>query len=334
MVSANYDNPCNFEKRSPTAGVPSHVPAMTLAHLSDPHISCMHGITARDLFTKRLFGYLRWKLHRGAKHGECVLSALHADLAKTSPDHIAVTGDLTHLGLSAEFKKTRQWLQSLGSPSKVTVIPGNHDRYVNTSSGKTMAYWTEYMHSDDPCDSNGRVQNLEHIFPSLRTRGRVAIIGVSTAKPSALHLATGSVGAEQLQNLEKMLARTARQKYFRVMLIHHSPAPGTDSWRKRLTDAADLQSLLSRYGVDLILHGHTHRALRDYLKLPNGRIPVMGAPSISTLDRKPERRARYYIYRISSADCDWKIGLEVRVYSPDQNRFIKESAQPLFNSPS
>ena len=65
----------------------------------------MDDITARDLVSKRLFGYLRWKLHRSAEHGSGVLSALQSDLTQTKPDHIAVTGDLTHLGLSAEYQE-------------------------------------------------------------------------------------------------------------------------------------------------------------------------------------------------------------------------------------
>ena len=295
---------------------------MSLAHLSDPHISCMNAITARDLLGKRLFGYLRWKLHRGAKHGESVLSALQADLARTKPDHIAVTGDLTHLSLSAEFKKARQWLQSLGPPSQVTVIPGNHDTYVNCDWHKTIAYWSEYMLSDTPRVDDHDMENMDRIFPSLRIRGRLALIGVCTAQPSAPHLAVGSIGAVQLHRLEKILSQTARQNYFRVILIHHPPATGIVNWRKRLTDAPALQSLLARFGVELILHGHAHRAHQSYLKTPSGSVPVMGASSITALDRHTERRARYSLYHISPGAGDWNVRLEVRIYSPVENRFI------------
>jgi 3',5'-cyclic AMP phosphodiesterase CpdA len=289
----------------------------------------MNAITARDLLNKRLFGYLRWKLHREAGHGDSVLSALHADLAKTNPDHIAVTGDLTHLSLPAEFKKARQWLQSLGSPSQVTVIPGNHDAYVNTDWHKTMAHWTEYMLSDTPRDDGPSTENLDHIFPCLRIRGRVAIIGVCTAQPSAPHLAVGSIGAIQLHRLEKILSQTARQRYFRVILIHHPPASGTVSWRKRLTDAPALQSLLAHIGAELILHGHAHRAHQSYLKTPSGSVAAMGAASITALDRDPEGRARYCLYHISPAGDDWNVRLQVRIYSPDKNQFVAECEQPL-----
>ena len=329
MVSSNSDTTGKNDHRPPVAGGSSSRTAITLAHLSDPHISCMQDITVRDLLSKRLFGYLRWKLHRGAKHAGSVLSALGTDLSKTGPDHIAVTGDLTHLSLPAEFEETRQWLQSLGSPSQVTVIPGNHDQYVDIAWRKSMACWTDYMVSDAFRNHHGTAENPGQVFPALRIRGCIALIGICTARPSAPHLATGSIGARQLQKLKDILIQTARQKYFRVILIHHSPAPGTDSWRKHLTDAADLQSLLARCGAELILHGHSHRVLQSCLKAPVGNIPVMGAPSISALDRRPERRARYCLYHISPGDRSWKVRLEVRIYAPAQNRFVTELTRQL-----
>ena len=334
MVSPNFNNTDKNKHRFPISGSPSSASAITLAHLSDPHISCMQDITARDLVSKRLLGYLRWKLHRGTQHGSDVLSALQTDLKQTKPAHIAVTGDLTHLGLSAEFRQTRRWLRSLGPPSQVTVIPGNHDRYINHTWRDMMAYWTDYMRSDPPRDAASNTETLDRIFPSVRIRGHITIIGVSTARPSAPHLAVGSIGTLQLQKLEKILSQTSSHKFFRVMLIHHPPVHGVVSWRKRLTDAADLQSLLARRGVGLILHGHTHRAHQGHLKTPTSSIPVWGAPSISSLDSRPVRRARYYIYRISPGDCDWKIRQESRIYSPDQNCFITEFTQHLDNSNS
>ena len=298
-----------------------------MAHLSDPHISCMENITSRDLLSKRLFGFLRWKLHRAAEHGGDVLSALNTDLIRTKPDHIAVTGDLTHLGLSAEYKKARQWLRSLGSASRVTVIPGNHDAYVKLIWHQTMAHWTEYMISDTQLQKDGKAQKTENIFPSLRTRGCIAIIGVSTAHPSSPHLAVGSIGADQMRRLAHILAQTAVKGLYRILLIHHPPVPGTVNWRKRLTDAADLRSVLQQYGADLILHGHAHKTLHNYLPTPSGNIPVIGVPSISALGRTPERRARYYLYRIRPGAGGWNVRLEVRVHSPEEKGFIRESEQ-------
>lgn len=334
MVSAQFDNSQGNSDPSPAIDGPSAGKTVALAHLSDPHLSCLSAITARDLLSKRLFGYLRWKLQRSAEHDSRVLPALETDLGRTRPDHIAVTGDLTHLGLPAEFKKARQWLQSLGSSSKVTVIPGNHDAYVKLTWHQTMAHWTDYMISDPAGSDDLEADNPENIFPTLRTRGCIAIIGVCTARPSAVHLAVGSIGAGQFHRLGRILTEAARKRLYRVVLIHHPPTSGTVSWRKRLTDAHTLQSMLQKFGADLILHGHAHRTLRGYLQTPTGPIPVMGAPSISALGRTPERRARYYIYRIAPGSEGWDVRLEVRIYSPEENCFIRESEQRLENHKS
>jgi hypothetical protein len=90
-----------------------------------------------------------------------------------------------------------------------------------------------------------------------------------------------------------------------------------------------LQSLLARFGAELILHGHTHRAHQGYLKTPSGSVPVMGASSITALDLQPERRARYCLYHISPGADDWNVRPQARIYSPDENRFIRESEQQL-----
>ena len=127
-----------------------------------------------------------------------------------------------------------------------------------------------------------------------------------------------------MKKLETILARTREQRLFRVLLIHHPPAPGTVSWRRRLKDAAVLRSMLARYGAELILHGHAHHTAQSYLKSPQGKVPVMGAPSASALGRTFQRRARYYIYRISPNTKGWGVSLSVRVYSLDQHRFIPE----------
>ncbi len=322
MVSANNKAP------SKTAA-PTVENTLVLAHISDPHIASMGDIRARQLLNKRLYGYLKWKLHRGAEHLAAILLALQDDLIQTHPDHIAVTGDLTHLSLPTEFRKARQWLQSLGSPTQVTVIPGNHDAYVKTDWDLSFAHWTDYMLSDDTQVGDDFALNIGSIFPSLRVRGRIALIGVCTAQPTLPYLAVGSVGTVQMQKLKAILARTGEQRLFRVLLIHHPPAIGTVSWRKRLKDAAALRSLLASYGAELILHGHAHHTAQSYLEGPHGRIPVVGAPSASALGRTRRRRARYYIYRISSATNGWDIGLSVRIYSPDKNRFIPESENQL-----
>jgi 3',5'-cyclic AMP phosphodiesterase CpdA len=188
----------------------------------------------------------------------------------------------------------------------------------------TFALWANYMTSDPDSLHHGVRANLRTDFPSLRIRGKIALIGVSTARPSAPFLAVGRIGREQLQKIEKILSETRQRGLLRIMLIHHPPAPGMVSWRKSITDGAAFCSSLARHGAELILHGHVHRTTLTHIEKPAGWIPVIGVPSASALGRKPERCARYHMYCITRRKHGWDIHLSVRSYSPKNKHFIAE----------
>lgn len=293
-----------------------------LAHLSDPHIACVSRVKKRDFLNKRLFGYLRWRLFRKRVHQDEILSILQEDLKSIRPDHIAVTGDLTHLGLPVEFKKAQTWLRSLGAPAQVTIVPGNHDTYVRSDWNQTFAWWLDYMVSDRPYQHGTPVSGFDDLFPTLRVRGQIALIGVCSAHPSAPGLAIGTIGGPQLNRLETVLKQTVAQGLFRVVVIHHSPLSSIASWRRRLTDARSLRSLVSRCGADLILHGHVHKAVHHTLDTPSGRTTVVGATSASSSSLTYQRRACYYIYTIMASENAWDVHIAQRVYCPDAHCFI------------
>ncbi len=303
--------------------------SFTLAQISDPHLSSLVGVRIGDLLNKRVLGYLSWRLHRRAEHRGEVLSALVQDLRAVRPDHIVVTGDLTHVGLPSEFRQVREWLDSLGTPSDVTVIPGNHDAYVTTAWNRTFALWTPYMVSDPRGADTESSVNTQAIFPSLRVRGRAALIGLSTARPSAPFLAVGSLGSDQLRKLAQILEDTGRQDLCRILLLHHPPFAGAVAWRKRLTDGASLRAVLARHGAELILHGHAHRTSLVQLDTSSGSLPAIGVPSASARGRKPGRRAQYHLYRVTRTVQGWDLQVSVRGYSSADDCFIAEGESRL-----
>ena len=101
-----------------------------LAHLSDPHLAPLPPPRLGELASKRLLGYLNWVRKRRAIHRRDVLAAIVADLHAAKPDHIAVTGDLVNIALPAEIANAAHWLEALGPPAQVSLVPGNHDAYV------------------------------------------------------------------------------------------------------------------------------------------------------------------------------------------------------------
>ena len=302
----------------------------TLAHFSDPHLFLPGNVKFFDILNKRLYGYLSWHLHRGREHCDEVLSALLEDIHFAEPDHIVITGDLTHLGLPKEFLMAKKLLKSLGPPSKVTVIPGNHDTYVATAWKQTFRLWSDYMASDaDYQVFSGPEKNLRIVFPTLRIREGIALIGVSTARPTPPFFATGSIGKMQLKRLENILIETRRRGLLRVILIHHPPIPGVDSRRKRLTDQDSFQRLIARHGADLILYGHTHHVSSGYLKAPFGRVLSIGVPSASAIGRTARRRARYHFFSLIQNKGGLELFLSVRMYSSTKGRFVDESKRQI-----
>ena len=332
MVQMPPDEITQINAPLQTDAVASAGKRFVLAHFSDPHMAFRYPVHWRELVNKRVMGYLGWKLRRSAEHREEILAALQRDLEQTSPDHIAVTGDLTHLGLPQEFKRARRWLETLGTPADVTVAPGNHDAYVRADWHRTFALWSDYMVSDRAYQRRWPATGLDDLFPVVRLRERIVLIGVSTAHPNPPHLATGSIGERQLMKLETILKQTAGRHFFRIIMIHHPPLSGIVSRRKRLTDAPAFRRLIGRYGTELIVHGHSHKTTHRVLCTPAGSTTVVGAPSATSLGRIRNRRARYFIYDILSCADGWEVNIADRIYSPEEDRFLPEMERRFFAS--
>ncbi|MGP0092823.1 MAG: metallophosphoesterase family protein [Xanthobacteraceae bacterium] len=267
-----------------------------LAHLSDPHLGPIPRPRLSELAGKRALGYLNWRAGRRALHRAEVLDELIADLKAASPDHIAVTGDLINIALAAEFAPARAWLERVGKPDQVTLVPGNHDAYVGATADYAHRIWRDYMRGDDPTPG-------QDPFPFVRRRGPVALIGLSSAVPQAPFMATGRLGAAQLARFDTVLRELREKRLFRVVLIHHPPVSG--QWHKRLIDAEGFRAVMARHGAELVLHGHDHLHSLVWLDGPGHKIPAIGVPSASARDAQ-HVPAAYNLYRIDGAPGAWR----------------------------
>jgi 3',5'-cyclic AMP phosphodiesterase CpdA len=272
----------------------------TLAHLSDPHLPPLPKPQLIELAGKRVLGYVNWTRNRHKYQRREVLDALVADMKAQVPDHIAVTGDLVNLALEAEFAPARAWLEGVGPPDRVTTIPGNHDAYVRATSHRFGETFAPYLADDD-----GKIG-----FPSVRRRGPLALISLSTAVPTMPLMATGTLGRDQLASLAGVLERLATEDVFRVLLVHHPLKSGAR--QKRMTDSAALLALLKRHGVELILHGHDHIHSTMWFEGPNGKIPALGVPSASALAHGRYPAAAYNLFTIEKDNAGWRCEQTVR----------------------
>ncbi len=301
-----------------------------LAHISDPHLSHLYDVPWRQLLNKRILGYLSWRFSR--RHIQCpaILDALIKDLDEAGAHHLAISGDLTHIGTPGEYKQVAAWLGTLGQSTDISVIPGNHDSYVRSDAAQTSDHWSAYMDSDVEASP---FPEGTATFPLLRQRGPVAIIGLSTAVPTAPFFASGRLGQTQTEALAELLDRTGKQELFRVVVLHHGPLAHSNKFRKRLIDSAQFRSVIKAHGAELILHGHGHYPVNDILETANAPIPVIGAASASALSDSKTKRAGYNIYEVNATANGWKIQMQSRRYDRHTGLF-KEREKLEFHLPA
>lgn len=292
----------------------------TLAHLSDPHVPPLPRPTMADLMNKRLLGYLSWRQRRRRIHRQDVLERLTEDLLAQSPDHVVVTGDLVNISLPAEFETALRWLRRLGPADRVTVVPGNHDAYVAAPWAETWHHWRDYMSSEADGSQTRPPQHFSD-FPLVRRRGPLAIVGTSSAVPTAPGMATGQLGAAQLARLERHLADLGREACFRVVLVHHPPFDETTKHRKRLVDSAALRAVLARAGAELVLHGHDHGFASGEVAGAAGPVPVFGVPSASALGHGSKPAAHYNLFEIDRTPDGWHLTVRMRGYRATSGTF-------------
>jgi len=264
-----------------------------LGHVTDPHFRSFEGARAGDFLGKRAVGALNVLVNRRRHHKMELLTALRADLSARAVDHLALTGDLSNVSLVSEWEEARRWLDAYGASAEaVTVIPGNHDTYVEdvVTAGTFERLFAPYQ--------TGELRPGREPYPFARLRDGVALVGVNTCVATGDLGAWGEIGAAQLERLEALLAAPELAGRARVVLLHHPPVLHKAGEHRNLRDRAAFVALLGRTGADLVLHGHDHQDERATIAGPaDTSIPVVGAGSASYAGGA-DRRSRYNVYEI------------------------------------
>jgi 3',5'-cyclic AMP phosphodiesterase CpdA len=165
-------------------------------------------------------------------------------------------------------------------------------------------------------------------WPYVRRCGEVAFIGLKSALPTALLLASGRIGKTQLARLGKILAEEGAAGRTRVVLLHHPPVDGAVSRRKALVDRAALRAVLQRAGAELVLHGHARNARLDSVPGPHGPIPVLCVPSSSAWPNPHDEAARWHLVSLPAAGGRWA-EVKVRQWSPAAKGFVDAASYEL-----
>jgi 3',5'-cyclic AMP phosphodiesterase CpdA len=304
---------------------------MRIAHFSDLHLLDLTDVGIHRFFNKRFVGYANLRLKRAHVHRAAYVGAIAREVRRLDVGHVVITGDLTNLALETEFAMARDLVErDLGlDPSRVTIVPGNHDLYTHGAERKKRfaEYFGSYMTSDLP-DLTATV--AAGAFPIVKLRAQVAFIGLSSAVPRPPLMASGRLGQAQLDALARILAHPEVAKRTAVIAVHHpahNPASRLKARVEGLDDADALLAQIAKLDHALLLHGHLHRRIQRVSATANGKFFAVGATSAS-LDHEDEARmAGFNVYEIG--DLGAITSVEARVYEPAKDTFRIDSVPKL-----
>jgi 3',5'-cyclic AMP phosphodiesterase CpdA len=276
-----------------------------LMHISDLHF---HRFPRRpgDYLSKRALGALNLLLFRRRQFPPQRARRLVERLQREPWQHLLVTGDLTQLGTEGEFALAREALAPLlaHGPERVTVLPGNHDRYVAERPGGagspgsrsgTGAFELGFA-AYAPRDGLLTRRLTEHWW----------LVGWDSAVPAPWTSAAGRVRPETLAATEAWLAGLPAGA--RVIVANHYPVffppPHRYKASHDLRNQAAVREWLLAQPVRLYLHGQIHH---NWVLTVEGRHGPLTAVNSASSTQRPRPQDPSAFHRIVLDGLDFRI---------------------------
>jgi 3',5'-cyclic AMP phosphodiesterase CpdA len=224
---------------------------LRIIHLSDIHVWRL-AFNPLRLLGKRSVGFFSLLRGRARRFRLERLSDVVERVQRLDADHILITGDLTTMALPGEFADARAALAPLlVDGSRVTVLPGNHDRYT-TGSVRRLSFEGTF----GAFAPAATYPWLRHLDPET------AILGLD---PTRSHIsARGLLPIDQLDRAERLVADPATRPRRLIVACHYpavAPAPyRRELSQKRMVNAEAAISWLATLGPHLYCCGHVHVA--------------------------------------------------------------------------
>lgn len=254
--------------------------ANRIAHLSDAH--------TLDARAARGFGEdLRLRYLSGSRPLDAVarrgkLARALAAATHGGAEHVVISGDLTELGAPGEFEVFAEVLaESRIAPERVTLVPGNHDAYSDSSGWKRALEGPLAPYAEASAGAPGKIVD----------RGDIAFLPLDTSRHQPVLRSAGQLTANAVSCVEQRLADPALGKRVLVIVQHHPPiahAGRIMQWFDGLIGHARLAFLLAKHPRVHVLHGHLHSRLDRLI----GATRILGAPAV--VDDTDQARVRFY----------------------------------------
>jgi 3',5'-cyclic AMP phosphodiesterase CpdA len=201
-------------------------------------------------------------------------------------EHILLTGDLTEDGVDAQFEMLAEALHASGvEPERVTMVPGNHDAYVDFQAfdralaGPLQAY-----------------RATSHESARTVLPGAVIVPISTTIEGQWFTRSRGAIRAQDVSRIRRVASHPISRDRAVVVAQHHPPSHHpifAMEWFDGVDNVAAMRDLLQERSRVHVLHGHTHRRSTKHL---SGRehAQIFCAASVRDQHDTTELSLRFY----------------------------------------
>ena len=244
-------------------------------------------------------------IHFGKPHLPELSEALVRFVHELGPDAAVISGDLTQRARAGEYRAARAFLDAL-SPCPVIATAGNHDVPLYRIRERIFAPYRNYRSIIGPDPDTVLDIDGGPVAP-----GGARFVALDSSSPLRA-IVNGRVTGRQLEFADRWFA-AAPAGALRVLVVHHNLVdPGDGPKAPPLQGAGRIVDRLPRWGVDLVLSGHIHRA---YLGggeggRADGGVPLIVAGTASSNRGRGRERGRnsFNLIRVEGS------GIEATVY--------------------
>ena len=257
-------------------------------------------------------------VHFGKPHLPELSGALVRFVHRERPRAVVIAGDLTQRARTDEYRDARAFLDAL-APYPVIVTAGNHDVPLYRVPERFFAPFRNYRAHIGPA-----LDTVLDVEGGAADHGDARFVALNSCAPRRA-IVNGHVRSGQFDFADRSFA-AAPAGALRVLVIHHNltdPADGV--YGQPLRGARRVLQQLPRWGVDLVLSGHVHRAHLASSAVtgsPDTKagVPILLAGTATSNRGRGSERGRNSFNLIRAGES----GIEVKVYlySRDAGDFL------------
>jgi 3',5'-cyclic AMP phosphodiesterase CpdA len=256
-----------------------------LAHLSDLHMLERDHRKRRGLAKTRL-QFLSTGAALDAEARLQRATRLLQLAQRGGADHILLTGDLTEDGVDAQFEVLAEALHRSGvEPERVTLLPGNHDAYV------------DFRAFDRALEGPLRAYRATSREGARTVLPDAVVVPISTTiEGQWFTRSRGVIRHRDIARVSRVASDAVSRNRAVVVAQHHPPAHHPVfalEWLDGVDNVAPLRDVLQERARVHVLHGHTHRRTTKHL---SGRqhAQIFSAASVRDQHGQPELSLRFY----------------------------------------